>query len=88
MVDILKARPRICSRYSRLAIRKTLRIGFSSHGLDEDLFKRGLDQFEAIYGGCRGGLVQQLLGVSVLLEPYLGVTGEIFRLGNFIAVQK
>ena len=88
MVDIRKARPRICSRYSRLAIRSMLRIGLASHGLDKDLFKRRLDQLEAVDGGHGGGLMQQLLRVAVWLEPDLGVAGEVLRLGDFFAVQE
>jgi hypothetical protein len=42
-----------------------LRIGLASHGLNEDLFERRLDQFEAIDGRCGRGLVQQLLRVAV-----------------------
>ena len=56
MVESRKARPRICSRYSRLAIRRMLRIGLASHGLDKDLFERRLDQFKAVDGRHGGGL--------------------------------
>ena len=65
MVESRKARPRTCSRYSRLAMRRILRIGLASHGLDEDLFERGLDQFETVDGRHGGGFVQQLLRVAV-----------------------
>ena len=87
-MEILKARPRICSRYSRLATRRILRIGLASHGLDEDLFERRLDQLEAV--DCRrgGGLMQQLLRVAVRLELDLGVAGEVSGLRNLVAGQK
>ncbi len=39
MVVILKALPRTCSRYSRLAMSRISRIDFFSHGLDEDFFE-------------------------------------------------
>src|ERR1035437_10609796 len=73
MVVNRKARPRICSRYSRLAIRVMLRIGLASHGLNEDLFERRLDQFEAVDGGHGSGLVQQPLRIAVGMKSYLGV---------------
>ena len=60
-VVMRKARPRICSRYSRLAIRSMLRIGLASDGLNEDLFERRLDQFESIDRGGGRSFVQQLL---------------------------
>src|ERR1700728_4485499 len=83
-----KARPRICSRYSRLATRRILRIGFASHGLDENLFERGLDQFKAINRRGGGGLMQQLLCVCAFLEANLCVAGIIVGFGDFRAVQK
>ena len=82
MVENLKARPRICSRYSRLAISRMLRIGLASHGLDEDLFERRLNQLEAVDGGHGRGFVQQLLRVAVRLELDLGVAGEVLGLGD------
>src|ERR1700691_4114145 len=83
-----KARPRICSKYSRLAIRRILRIGLASHGLDKYLFERGLDQLKAVNGGYGSGLLQQLLGVSVLFEPNLGVAGVVLRFRNFFRIQE
>jgi len=47
----LKARPRICSRYSRFAMRSMLRMSIASHSADEDFFERRLDEFEAVNGG-------------------------------------
>src|SRR5664279_3147717 len=87
-VVILNARPRTCSRYSRLAISNMLRIGSAPHGLDEDLFERRLHHFKAINHRPRGSLAQQLLRVAVFLESNLSVAGEIFRFGNLRAVQK
>src|SRR6185437_6215811 len=91
-VDKRKARPRIFSRYSRLAINRTLRgslsIGFASHGADEYLFERGLNQFEPVDGGAGRGFAQQLLRVSVRLEEDLRVAGEVFCLRHFVARQK
>src|ERR1700756_5875851 len=78
MVETRKARPRICSRYSRLATRKMLRIGLVSYGLNEDFFKRGLNQFKAINGGDGGGLVEQFLRVSMGMEANFGVAGKVF----------
>src|SRR6266567_5494249 len=88
MVDTLNARPRICSRYSRLATSSRLRIGLASHGLNEDLFERGLDQFETVDGGDGGRFVQQLLRVAVRMKANLGVAGEVLGLGNLSAVEE
>ena len=88
MVDTLNARPRICSRYSRFAIRSMLRIGLASHGLDEYLFKRRLDQLEPVDGRHCRGLVQQLLRIAVRLQLDFRVAGVILRLRNLIALQK
>jgi hypothetical protein len=50
-----------------------LRIDAASNRLNENLFQRGLDEFEAV-NGCHGrGLAQQLLGVTVLPESNLCV---------------
>src|SRR5271157_2256949 len=87
-VENLKARPRICCRYSRLAMRRTLRIGLASHGLDEYLFKRGLDQLETINRRHGRGLVEQLLRVAVRFELDLRVAGEVFGLGDLVAIQE
>src|ERR1035441_121996 len=87
-VENLNARPRICSRYSRLAIRRTLCIGLASNGLDEDLLERGLDQFESINLGCGSCLMQQLLRVALRLELDLGVGRKNLRFRNLIAVQE
>src|ERR1035441_3431570 len=87
-VENLKARPRICSRYSRLAIRRTLRIGLASHGLDEDFLERGLDQLETINCGYRGSFVQQLLRIAVFLELDLSMAGVVPGFGNLIAVEE
>ena len=84
----MKARPLNLFQIFALGNQKNVTHRLASHGLDEDLFKRRLDQFEAINGGCRGGLVQQLLRVAVRFEPDFGMAGEVFRLGNFIAVQE
>src|SRR5580658_2726426 len=73
MVDILKARPRICSKYSRFAISSILRIGFASHGLDKNLFKRWFNQFEPVNGCHRRRLVQQFLRVAVRFQLNLRV---------------
>src|ERR1700721_2766354 len=86
IVDNRKALLLICSRYSRFAINSVLRIGLASHGLDEDLLERRLNQFKSINGRHRGCLMQQLLRVPVVLEPNLGMAGEIVRLGNLGAV--
>src|SRR5215475_5170843 len=48
MVVILKALPRTCSRYSRLAMRRMSRIDCFSYSLDEDFFEGRLDEFEFI----------------------------------------
>src|ERR1017187_1665660 len=83
IVERRNARPRICSRYSRRAMRAMLCIGFASHGLDEDLFKRGLDQLVAVDGGHGGGLVQQLLRIAVGLELDFRVAGEVLGFSDF-----
>src|SRR5208337_2337991 len=88
MVDMRKARPRICSRNSRRAIRKILRIGFASHGQDEDLFERRLDQFKAINRSDDGGFVEQFLRVAVGLELDFGVAGKVFGLGDLVTIQE
>src|SRR5215472_11468889 len=88
MVETRKARPRICSRYSRRATRIRLCIGFASHRLDEDLFERRLDQFETIDCGDSGRFVKQLLGVALRLQADLGVAGEVFCFGVFRALEE
>src|SRR5271165_376779 len=93
MVDRRKARPRIFSRYSRRAMSSMLRdnrlgIGLASHGLNENLFERGLDQFKAIDSGGRRGLMQQLLRVAVRFELDFSVAGVVVGLGNLVATQK
>src|ERR1039458_5386662 len=88
MVDMRKARPRICSRYSRLAINKILRIGLASHGLDEDLFERGLDQLKSIDGRHRRGFMQQLLRIAVRMKLDFGMAGGIFELLNLRAFEE
>src|ERR1035437_8032520 len=87
-VETRKARPRICSRYSRFAIKKILRMILASHGLDKNLFQRRLNQLEAVDGRHGCGLMQELLRVAVRLELDLGVTGEVLCLRNLITVQE
>src|ERR1035438_5284876 len=84
----MKARPRICSRYSRFAIKKMLRIILASHGLDKNLFQRRLNQLEAVDGGDGRGFMEQLLRVAVRFERDLRVAGEVFRLRDLFTVQK
>src|SRR5664279_2071054 len=88
MVETRKARPRICSRYSRFATRKMLRIGLVSYGLDEDFFERGLNQFEAIDGGDGGGLVEEFLRVAVRVEANFGMAREVLGRLDFGAVEE
>src|SRR5215472_13348905 len=88
IVETRKARPRICSRYSRWATRTMLRIGLASYGLNEDLFQRRLDQFKAVNGGHRYRRVQQLLGIAVRVKANLGVAGVIFGRLDLGAVEK
>src|ERR1700733_3979015 len=83
-----RSRPRICSRSSRLATSRTLRIGFASHGLDKNLFERGLDQLVTKDGGYGGGFMQQLLRVAMLFEANFDVAGEAVGLGNLFAREK
>src|SRR5580658_4320605 len=78
MVDRRKARPRICSRYSRFAMRSVLRIGLASDGANEDFFKRRLNELEAVNLGGRRGLAQEFLRVAAGLQANLGVTGKVF----------
>lgn len=73
MVVMRKARPRICSRYSRFATSRRLRIGFASHGLDEDFFERRFNKLEAIDCGHGCFLMQELLGIAVRVETNFGV---------------
>src|ERR1035437_471212 len=87
-VETRKARPRICSRYSRFAIKKILRMILASHGLDKNLFQRRLNQLEAVNRRLGRGLMQELLRVAVRLELDLGVTGEVLCLRNLITVQE
>src|SRR5580698_8193167 len=87
-VENRKARPRICSRYSRFATSSILRIGLASHGLDEDLFKRGLNQLKAIDGSHARGLVEQLLRIAVRLERDLGVAGVVVGFSNLVALEE
>src|ERR1700679_3656362 len=86
IVDNRKALLLICSRYSRFAINSVLRIGLAPHGLDENLFKRRLNQFKSINSRHRGSFMEQLLRVPVFLQPNLGMAGKILRLGNLGAV--
>src|SRR5580692_12135174 len=65
-----------------------LRIGLASHGQDEYLFERRLDQLKSIDSRHGGSLMQQLLRVAALLELDLGMATEVLRFGNFTAVQK
>src|SRR5580692_6716247 len=88
MVEPLKARLRICSIYSRLAIKRILRICFASHRLDEYLLKRGLNQFVPVNGRHGRGLVKQLLCVAVLLQPDFGVAGEVLCFSNLRRIEK
>src|ERR1700736_748144 len=88
IVETRKARPRTCSRYSRLANNKRLRIGLPSHCLDEDLFERRFHQFKSVDGGNRGSLVQQLLRVAMRLHANLGVARKVLGLGNLRALQE
>src|ERR1700738_5556339 len=88
MVDTRNARPRICSRYSRLATSSRLRIGLASHGLNEDLFERRLDQFETVDGGDCRCFMKQLLRVAVGMKANLGVTGEVLGFGDLGAIQE
>src|ERR1700692_2678596 len=87
-VDTRNARPRICSRYSRLATSNRLRIGFASHGLNENLFERRLDQFEAVDGGYRRSLVEQLLCVAMRLKANFSVAGEVLGFSNLRTLQE
>jgi hypothetical protein len=65
-----------------------LRIGFASHGLNEDLFERGFDKLKAVDRGHGGGLVQELLRIAVRLKTNLGVAGVIVSLGDLSALKK
>src|SRR5579863_9142370 len=86
IVDMRKPRPRICSMYSRRAMRSVLCIGPASDGANEDFFERGLDELIAIDGGCRRGFAQELLRVAAWLEANLGVTGEVSGFGDLRGV--
>src|ERR1700733_8171821 len=88
MVVIRKARPRTCSRYSRFAMSRILRIGFASHCPDEDFFQRWFDQFEPIDGGARRSFLQQFLRVAMRLQLNLRMPGEVLGFGNLRAVEK
>src|SRR5258708_40002122 len=88
IVETRKARPRICSRYSRRATSRMLRIGLASHGLNEDFFERRFDEFEAVDGGDGCGLVEELLRVAVGVKTDLGVATVVVGLGDFRALQE
>jgi hypothetical protein len=63
-----------------------LGIGLASHGLNEDLFERRLDQLKAIDGCRRRGLMQQLLRVAARFEFDFGVAGVVVGLGDLVAL--
>src|ERR1700728_4041156 len=87
-VEMRKARPRICSRYSRRATRSMLRIGLASHGLDKDFLERRLDEFETIDSGHGSGEVKKLLRVAAGLERYFSVAGVIIGRGDLIGFEE
>ena len=71
-----------------LATSSKLRIGLASHGLDENLFERRLHQFEPVnLRHCRS-LVQQLLRVSMRVQPDLGVPAKFFASAISRALQE
>src|SRR5215469_1997670 len=77
MVETRKARPRICSRYSRRATRTMLRICLTSHRLDEDFFKRWFNQLKTINRGHGGGFMQKLLRIAVGMHANLRMAGVV-----------
>src|SRR5271170_7264480 len=81
-VVILKALPRTCSRYSRFAISQMLCISAASHGLNEYLFERRLDQFELVNARHADRLAQQSLGIGAVPEFYFRVAGVVLEFGN------
>src|SRR5258708_25445195 len=87
IVEILNARPRICSRYSRLATSNRLRIGLASHGLNEYLFERRFNEFESVDVAHRGGFMEQLLRIAVGMKANLRVRREALCFGNLRAVE-
>src|ERR1700733_4060296 len=87
-VVILKARPRTCSRYSRLATSQILRIDFASDRLDKDLFERRLDHFKTKDGSRGRRFTKKLLGVAVILQADLCVTGEVLGFSDLRTFQE
>src|SRR5580704_1469900 len=83
-----KALLRIRSKYSRRAINNASRIHSLPHRLDENLFQRRLNQFEAINACLLFGRTQQCLRVGVLLQPDLHMTRIFLAFGNCLMAQK
>src|SRR5277367_6183891 len=88
IVVILNALPRTCSRYSRFAISQILCIGLASHGLNEYLFQRRLDQLELIDARLADGLAQQRLRIRAVFQLQLGMAGVILELRNRFMFQE
>src|SRR5258708_7462870 len=80
MVEMRKALVRTRSRYSRFAMSQTLCIDFASYGLDKDLFKSGLHDFEAGDAGLGNSLSEESLAVIAVVELDLGVALVVFCL--------